>query len=422
MTKHKEVPKIWGREVWLVNRDYCGKKLVLNKGFRCSMHYHKNKDETFYILKGKLLMETDKETKVMSEGDSILITPGMKHRFTGLENSEIMEFSTHHEDEDSYRTEPSGEVDLDELNIPQTKKTTCLVTGGAGFIGSNLALELEKQGYEVIVADNLLTGAKENLKGFKGDILNIDVSKPFKIDKKLDLIFHQAAITDARFKDDKEMTRANLEGFKNMIELAKKNNAKLIYASTANLYGNGPTPMKESQEKELITAYGKSKLEMDKIAETLKDKMHIVGLRYFNVFGPREAFKGRAASMVLHLSKQVKENKHPKIFKHGEQKRDHIYIKDVVNATIRAIDAKSGVYNVGTGIATTFNDLIKVLNTVLGKNLEPGYFDNPYNMETYQKNTQADTKLAEKELGFKAQYTLKNGIKDYMEWLDKNGQ
>lgn len=123
MTEHKIVPKKWGSEEWIVNRDYCGKKLLLNKGFRCSMHHHKNKDETFYILKGKVLMETNNESRIMKEGDSILIEPNTKHRFTGLEDSEIMEFSTHHEDEDSYREEGmlSGKVDLSKLKLPKEK-------------------------------------------------------------------------------------------------------------------------------------------------------------------------------------------------------------------------------------------------------------------------------------------------------------
>jgi len=168
----------------------------------------------------------------------------------------------------------------------------CLVTGGAGFIGSNLALELEKQGHDVIVMDSLKPVKKGNLKGFKGRIIKGDVSHPFEINEKLDVIFHEAAITDPRFEDDKEMIRANLEGFKNIIKLAQKNNAKLIYASTASLYGNGPVPMKESQKKELLSAYAKSKLMMDELAEKYFDKMHVVGLRYFNVFGPREAHKG----------------------------------------------------------------------------------------------------------------------------------
>ena len=297
----------------------------------------------------------------------------------------------------------------------------CLVTGGAGFIGANLALELEKQGHEVVVVDNLLTGNKNNLKGFKGKFIETDVAENFDLKNNFDVIFHQAAITDPRHPNDEETYNKNIQGFKNIIYLAQKNNAKLIYASTAGLYGNGPTPMKEDQEKEILSSYGKSKLEMDKMAEKLFDKMHIVGLRYFNVFGTRESYKGRAASMVYHLAKQIKSGKNPKIFKFGEQKRDHIYVKDGVDATIKAMNAKSGIYNVGTGIATTFNDLIKVLNEVLNKNLEPEYFDMPYDPKTYQSNTQADTKKAEEFLGFKAKWSLKQGIKDYFNWLDKNG-
>ena len=294
----------------------------------------------------------------------------------------------------------------------------CLVTGGAGFIGSNLALELEKQGHEVTVVDNLLSGTKDNLKDFKGKFVELDVSKPFEMNDKFDVIFHQAAITDPRYPDDKETYRANIEGFNNIVNLAKKNNAKLVYASTAGLYGNGPVPMKEDQKKEILSSYGKSKLEMDDIATELFDKMHIVGLRYFNVFGPRETHKGRPASMIYHLSKQIKDGKKPRIFKMGEQKRDHIYVKDAVDATILAVYAKkSCIVNVGTGIGTNFNELVRVLNEVLGKNLEPEYFDMTYDPKTYQSNTQADPTKATEFLGFKSKWTLKDGIKDYMGWL-----
>ncbi len=299
----------------------------------------------------------------------------------------------------------------------------CLVTGGAGFIGSNLALELEKQGHEVTVADNLLTGNKNNLKGFKGKFIEADVSdNNFNINGSFDAIFHEAAITDPRNPNDKETYNKNVRGFKNMIKLAQKNNAKLIYASTASLYGNGKVLMQEDQKKELLSAYGKSKLEMDNMAEKLFDKMHIVGLRYFNVFGPREKYKNRAASMVYHLGKQMKQGKNPRIFKYGEQKRDHIYVKDAVGATIKALNAKkSCIVNVGTGIATNFNDLIKILNEVLGKNFKPEYFDMPYDTKTYQSNTQADTKKAKQFLGFKAKWELKDGIKDYFDFLDETG-
>ena len=294
-----------------------------------------------------------------------------------------------------------------------------LVTGGAGFIGSNLALELEKQGHEVIVVDNIFSGTKDNLNEFNGIFIEKDVSKPIEFEEKFDAIFHIAAITDPRHGNDEETYNKNVEGFKLMVKLAQEHNAKLVYASTANLYGNKSVPMKEEQEKEIITVYGKSKIKMDEIASGLFSEMHIVGLRFFNVFGPREAHKGRPASMIYHLYNQMKEGKNPKLFKHGEQIRDHIYVKDIVRATILALDAPSGVYNVGTGIGTSFNEVVKVLNEVLGKELEIEYIDMPYDVESYQANTQADTTLAEEKLKFKAEVSFKEGVKDYVEWMEE---
>ncbi|MEM3373803.1 MAG: cupin domain-containing protein [Candidatus Woesearchaeota archaeon] len=121
MTYINIVKKEWGEERWIVNREYCGKILILKKGYRCSMHYHKKKDETFYINKGKVLLEIDNKKIIMNPGDSQLIRPMQKHRFTGLEDSEIIEFSTHHEDSDSYREELSGKVDLSKINISDIK-------------------------------------------------------------------------------------------------------------------------------------------------------------------------------------------------------------------------------------------------------------------------------------------------------------
>jgi quercetin dioxygenase-like cupin family protein len=122
MQDTKIVPKVWGEERWIVNRDYCGKLLILKKGFRCSMHHHKNKDETFYINKGKVLLELEGNKIIMKLGQAQLIKPNQKHRFTGLEDSEIIEFSTHHEDSDSYRGELSGKVDLSELELVEEEK------------------------------------------------------------------------------------------------------------------------------------------------------------------------------------------------------------------------------------------------------------------------------------------------------------
>ena len=114
---HK-VPKVWGEEHWIVNRDYCGKKLILRRGFRCSLHLHKNKDEVFYVISGKVFLELGDRERVMGPGDHQHVPQGVEHRFWGIEDAEIIEFSTHHEDEDSYRVpgQESGAFDFAELD------------------------------------------------------------------------------------------------------------------------------------------------------------------------------------------------------------------------------------------------------------------------------------------------------------------
>ena|SRR3989344_1763119 len=114
----KKIDKLWGSEEWIVNtKDYCGKILNLKKGFRGSIHYHKNKHETFYLLEGKVLLELGDELKknILSVGNSVILEPGTKHRFTPLEDSKIIEFSTHHEDSDTYRDSKSEKVDINKI-------------------------------------------------------------------------------------------------------------------------------------------------------------------------------------------------------------------------------------------------------------------------------------------------------------------
>ncbi len=293
----------------------------------------------------------------------------------------------------------------------------CIVTGGAGFIGSNLALHLENEGHEVIVIDNFSSASRNNLKGFKGRIVEQDVSELSEFNEKVEVIFHQAAITDPRYPDDEETIHQNVKGFKNIIKLAKKNNARLIYASSASMYGNGPSPQKENQEKDILSAYAKSKLMMDEITEREMSAMHIVGLRYFNVFGPHEAHKGRPASMIYHLAKQIKAGKNPKIFRMGEQRRDHIHVKDCVEANIKALSGRPGIYNIGTGVATSFNQVVQYINEGLGTNLEPEYIDNPYE-GTYQNHTQADITKAKQGLDFSSQYPIKDAIAEYVKKIE----
>ncbi len=289
----------------------------------------------------------------------------------------------------------------------------CLVTGGAGFIGSNLALVLEAEGQDVTILDNSVYGKSANLEGFRGKMIQGDCCAPPALEGTFSVIFHLAAITDPRYEDNEETLDKNVEGFRQMLMLAQKTGSKLIYASSASVYGNNPVPQKEDQKKDILSAYARSKLMMDEMAQQCGKDMRVVGLRYFNVFGPHESHKGRPASMIFHLANQMKAGQRPKIFKYGEQKRDHIYVRDCVRATLLARSAPSGVYNVGTGISTSFNDLIRILNEVLGTSLQPEYIDNPY-AGTYQEHTQADTSKAKKELGFVASYSLKDAIREYL--------
>ena len=142
----------------------------------------------------------------------------------------------------------------------------------------------------------------------------------------------------------------------------------------------------------------------------------IIGLRYFNVYGPREAHKGVPASMVYHLSRQMKAGQRPRIFKHGEQKRDFVYVKDAVKGSILALEAtESGIYNLGSGQARSFNELVDVLNRCLGTNFQPDYIDNPH--AHYQDFTEADLNNARSALGYAPQFSLEAGVKDYMQWL-----
>jgi ADP-L-glycero-D-manno-heptose 6-epimerase len=302
-----------------------------------------------------------------------------------------------------------------------------LITGGAGFIGSNLALKLQKDypNSKILILDDFSSANFKNLKGFKGIVYSCDVSTDelfFKVeDFKPDIIFHLASITDTTVTDQEYMMRRNVDGFKNILEFAYDNESIVVYASSASVYGNVKehVPLKEDREKSPENVYAFSKYIMDNLAQEFSDKtgLKIVGVRYFNVYGPREAHKGKFASMIYQLYLQMKQGNRPRIFKWGEQKRDFVYVKDAVDATILAAKApKSTVYNVGSGEATSFNDVIKYLNQALGTNLEPEYFDCPYDF--YQEYTQADMTKIKEELGFVPRYSIQRGIKEYVDILE----
>lgn len=292
-----------------------------------------------------------------------------------------------------------------------------LVTGGAGFIGSNLALALQKQGHEVVVLDNFLNSSFRNLEGFEGEVIAEDITKADFSKFNADIIFHQAAITDTTVKDHNLMMSVNVSALKRIIKHCMHKDIQLVYASSAAVYGNIPGPQKEEDAGKPNNLYGFSKWIGDCVAKKYMDECTITGLRYFNVFGPREACKGKMASMIYQLYLQMIAGSKPRIFKSGEQKRDHIYVEDVVAANLCAMKAKkSCIVNVGTGLATSFNTIISELNKALGTDLETDYFDNPYT-GSYQDFTQADLALAAKSIGYKPSWKFSDAVKGYAEFL-----
>jgi ADP-L-glycero-D-manno-heptose 6-epimerase len=297
-----------------------------------------------------------------------------------------------------------------------------LVTGGAGFIGSNVVKVLENKGAKVFVLDDFSSANFKNLEGFKGEVICADIldEKILKKLPKVNAVIHEAAITDTTLKDDRKMVMVNFNGFKNVLDFCLKKNIKFIYASSAGVYGDGPSPMKETQILKPLNTYAYSKYLCDCLASKVmkKTKTLIVGLRYFNVYGPWEHHKKKAASMIYQLFLQIKDNRRPRIFKYGEQKRDFIYVKDVARITVESLNLKKSIIlNVGTGRARSFNEIIDIINRLLNKSLKPDYFDNPYK-EVYQEYTEADITLL-KKVGMQVKFDLERGIKDYIENLLK---
>jgi ADP-L-glycero-D-manno-heptose 6-epimerase len=305
------------------------------------------------------------------------------------------------------------------------RASNLIVTGGAGFVGSNLTLALQEKFPEadLTVIDDFRSGNFKNLAGYRGDLVaqnlaTLDWHAQFGTEK-FDTIFHLASITDTTLHDQFVQVHDNVESFRRLLNFARTTKTRVIYASSASTYGAVTQASVESNGAAPANVYSFSKVIMDNIAMgSAKENPGwiIIGLRYFNVYGPREAHKGVPASMVYHLAQQMKSGQRPRIFKHGEQKRDFVYVKDVVEGSIRALDAQtSGIYNLGTGQARSFNELIDVLNKCLGTNFRPDYIDNPH--AHYQNFTQADLTNARSALGYKPRFPLEEGVRDYMKWL-----
>jgi len=303
-----------------------------------------------------------------------------------------------------------------------------IVTGGAGFIGSNLTLALQEKfpNARLTVIDDFRSGNFKNLTGYRGDFVaqnlaTLDWCEQFgdPASAGFDAILHLASITDTTLHDQFVQVHDNVESFRRVLNFARPTKTRIIYASSASTYGAVTQASVESNSAAPANVYSFSKVIMDNIAMRAAVESPdwiIIGLRYFNVYGPREAHKGVPASMVYHLAQQMKAGQQPRIFKNGEQKRDFVYVKDAVQGSIRALDAQtSGIYNLGTGQARSFNELVDVLNKCLGTNFRPDYIENPH--AHYQNFTQADLTNARSALGYEPRFPLEDGVRDYVKWL-----
>lgn len=313
---------------------------------------------------------------------------------------------------------------------------TILITGAAGFIGSNLAFYFQENfpDANVIALDCFRSGQTfsngnlksfghfKNLIGFKGtvisgDINDTDLLKRLAIQYSFDYIFHQAAISDTTVSEQDLMIKTNVNAYEELLKIAINHNANMVYASSGATYGDASSPQTVGKEAP-SNVYGFSKLMMDNISYSYinkKPNISIVGLRYFNVYGPREFYKNKTASTVVQFGHQLLKGNAPKLFE-GSDKilRDFIYIEDVIQANIKACaPLKSGVYNVGTGKARSFQAIADTLQKELGTNFETQYIPNPY-IGQYQFHTEANMQDSKENLDFEARYELEDGIKAYI--------
>ncbi|RMH59621.1 MAG: ADP-glyceromanno-heptose 6-epimerase [Zetaproteobacteria bacterium] len=303
-----------------------------------------------------------------------------------------------------------------------------LVTGGAGFIGANLAKALvQRPGTEVVVIDDFSSGDWHNLIDIDCELRAVDCADSRLLEEIADgaftAIFHQAAITDTTVLDQRRMIEVNTNAFAALLAASARAGTRVVYASSAGVYGNSPAPNRVGYGEIPENVYGFSKLAMDRVAARWYERhpAPIIGMRYFNVYGPGERHKqckdgNKTSSMMLQLYEQVREGRRPRLFKYGEQKRDFVYIRDVVDANLAALEApRSGVCNIGTGRARTFNEVVSNLGRVLGVELDIEYFDNPYPF--YQNHTEADLSETEQLLAWRPAWSLEDGMADYLRHL-----
>jgi UDP-glucose 4-epimerase len=292
------------------------------------------------------------------------------------------------------------------------------VTGGAGFIGNNIAKMLLKKGHNVIILDNFNTGRKENLEEIKNEIelYTVDIRDKEAITEIInnsDGIFHQAALANVSesFSKSKEYYDVNVRGTKNIFEIAKKNEIKVVFASSSSVYGEVETmPIIENTKRNPIHPYGQTKLECEFLAEKFsKEGLKVIGLRYFNVYGvgQNDAYAG----VITKFLNKIKINESPEIFGDGLQTRDFIFVKDVANANLLSMmsDVNFGFFNIGSQNSISILELAKMIIKNSGLKLKPKFKDP---LKGDAKISLSDISLAKNELQWNPTYKLEKWFED----------
>lgn len=319
-------------------------------------------------------------------------------------------------------------------NIEFDKDSVFLVTGGAGFIGSNLCEVLLQKGYEVRCLDNLSTGKQLNIDLFlsnprytflKGDIKDLNIC--MKSCKNVDFILHHAAA--ASVPESIEMpllyNENNIKGTLNMLEAARQNKVKkFIYASSSSVYGDEPTiPKKEGLEGKLLSPYALTKMVDEEYAKmyNLLYGLYTCGLRYFNVFGKRQDPEGAYAAVIPRFIRQLLKEEQPLIHGNGLQSRDFTYIENVIEANLRACkaseEAAGEVFNIAYGEKETLIDVYYTLCKALNKEIKP-IFGPERNGDI--KHSNADISKAMKILGYNPGWSFKEGMEAAIDWYKEN--
>ncbi len=306
--------------------------------------------------------------------------------------------------------------------------TKCLVTGGAGFIGSNLADELLRQGAKVTIIDNLVTGSRENLAAIKGDFefIEADLNNEPELRKAVEgveVVFHEAALPSVprSVNDPVETHDACVNAtFKLLVAAKEAGVRRFIYAASSSAYGDQQTlPKVESMRPEPLSPYAVAKLVGEYYCSVFNSVygLQTFSLRYFNVFGPRQDPSSTYSGVISRFIDALMKGERPLIYGDGEQTRDFTYIANVVDANIKAAQADKGfgeTMNVANGERVSLNELLDVLKKLTGKEDIEARFDNERRGDV--KHSQADNSRAVECLGYEKLVGLEEGLRRTIEW------